>query len=796
MSPSKDLLSRPVEKRPATLSMPGRVLFLSNDAREVEAQLFEGEDLELTDELRERLRDQISTDEITPAYICYFYDETLGEFPYLGLRTTDPETGETRFPISRGSVKAGGFVCSVAGKRRGKGSSREQSPYAELMAGIRIVVAESIERIYNENCQNLGILTTTDFGVIERIRAGEPIELAEFTRGKDAITREIIEYGGLFEYNLARLQGRTSALLPASLESGPPPAGSTEAPSAAQDPDELRELRGSGGEDTDSDPVGSQVAATSQPANPAAMNEGRYVDAGSDAPTDTTDSERSGGARMTPGVAGARHPMTLAEKIFARHWVVDAASDRTGVPRVAPGDAGFFRTDIRFSHEYVTPMSAIFFEEKVGLDGKVVDPDSVLFFRDHLTFLHKAMTQERIEEGLLDVANQLEVKQREFAERQGIKLYGEQKGHRMGSEAICHSKILEEYAEPGMLIIGSDSHTPHAGAIGAVAFGVGTTAIFNSWITKDVRVQVPPSFKVVVSGTPARNVTAKDYMLEILRHPYIRDGHAIGQIIEYAGSAVEALSVDERATMTNMAAEVGAFTGIVAADEKAVEFMVEERGMERERARALCRGMVSDPGAQYVKVIEIDASTIRPMVALPGDPGNGRYIDELEGDEADGGRVRIDIAYAGSCTAGKKEDMDMYATVFLEARDRQGFGVHPDVRCYIQCGSIEVREYCDRKGYLALFEEAGAEFIEPGCGACINAGPGVTASPDEVSVSSQNRNFPGRSGPGQLYLASPYSVAASAVAGYVTDWEPGRPINRIEPRTEIPTPPATSPVGA
>jgi 3-isopropylmalate/(R)-2-methylmalate dehydratase large subunit len=342
----------------------------------------------------------------------------------------------------------------------------------------------------------------------------------------------------------------------------------------------------------------------------------------------------------------------------------------------------------------------------------------------------------------------------------------------LGSQAICHSKILEEYAEPGMLIIGTDSHTPHAGAIGAVAFGVGTTAIFNSWITKDVRVNVPPSFKVVVSGEPAANVTAKDYMLEILRHPYIRDGHAIGQIIEYAGPAVEALSIDERATMTNMAAEVGAFTGIIGADDRSVEFMVNERGMEPEKALALIEGMQSDPGAEYVKVIEIDASAIRPMAALPNDPGNGVNIDEL-GDEP----IRIDIAYAGSCTAGKKEDMDMYAAVFAEA-DAQGLAVHSDVNVFIQCGSTEVREYCREKGYLELFERMGAEFIEPGCGACIAAGPGVTSSPDQVSMSSQNRNFPGRSGPGQLYLGSPYSVAASAVAGYVTSWSPNQ---RFEP---------------
>jgi 3-isopropylmalate/(R)-2-methylmalate dehydratase large subunit len=783
----QDLLTRTIEKRPATLTFNGRILYLLDDAHRMRRQLFDGMDLEPDDEFRDLLRDQISTDEITPAYICYFYDETLGEFPYLGLRATNRETGEPEFPVTRGSVKAGGFVCSVAGKRRGKGSSREQSPYAELMAGIRLVVAESIERIYNENCQNLGILTTTDFSILDRIRAGEEIPLEVFLRGKDVITREIIEYGGLFEYNVARLQGKTTRILPGSLGGDrPSDAERVEEPAPpAHDAVELRQLRGSGedGPGVEADPAAAQLAATSQPSNPAELAEDRYADG---------EVEGSGrGAEVDQGPDGQTRPMTVAERIFSSHWVVDAAADRVGVPWVRPGEAGFFRTDIRFSHEYVTPMSAIFFEEKMGRDGKVADPESVLFFRDHLTFLHKAMTQERIEEGLLDVANQLEVKQREFAERQGIKLYGEQKGHRMGSEAICHSKILEDYAEPGMLIIGSDSHTPHAGAIGAVAFGVGTTAIFNSWITRDVRVQVPRSFKVVVNGTPPPNVTAKDYMLEILRHPYIRDGHAIGQIIEYAGSAVEALSVDERATMTNMAAEVGAFTGIVAADERTVEYLVTERGMDEARARELCRGMQSDPDAEYVKVIEIDASTIRPMVALPGDPGNGLHIDDLAGrgpGEVPGldheGRIRIDIAYAGSCTAGKKEDMDMYAAVFADARERHGLGVHPDVRCYIQCGSIEVREYCREKGYLDLFEAVGAEFIEPGCGACINAGPGVTASPDEVSISSQNRNFPGRSGPGQLFLASPYSVAASAVAGYVTHWEPGVPIEPAAPRRE------------
>ncbi|HET7584448.1 MAG TPA: aconitase family protein [Gemmatimonadaceae bacterium] len=678
----QSLLTRPVRKVPDRIRFDGRVLFLTEDPELIRRQLA-GEDLPFDPHApvgsptHPKLRDNISTDEITPAYICYYFDETLGEFPYLGLKAGD------EFPITRGSVKQGGFAVSVSGKRRGKGSSREQSPYAEMVAGIRLVVAENIERIYRENCQNLGVFTTTDFDLIERVRRGEEIPLTVFTEGEGGISRGIIEYGGLFNYNLARLQGKVTV------------------------------------------------------------------------PVVTT---------------GAR-PMTIAEKIFARHWVVDAASDRIGVPHVKPGDQGFVRTDIRFSHEYVTPMSAIFFEQLVGAGEPVNDPSSIFFFRDHLTFLDQVMRPEHIEMGLLDVANQLEAKQRTFAQEKGIKLYGELEKRlnlhgaltSSGSEAICHSKILEAHALPGQVIIGSDSHTPHAGAVGCIAFGVGTTAIFNSWITKDVRVEVPPSFRVVVRGRKPDNITAKDFMLEILRHPYIKNGDAIGQIVEYAGEAVEALSVDERATMTNMAAEVGAFTGIIAPDEKTVEYLVAQRGMAPDAARALCAGLVSDAGAEYVKVIEIDAASLRPMIALPGDPGNGMYVDELPQE------VKIDIAYAGSCTAGKKEDMDMYARVFREALER-GERVHPDVRCFIQCGSQEVYQYCRERGYDRIFSEVGATFIEPSCGACINAGPGVSRNKDEVTISAINRNFPGRSGPGQLYLASPYTVAASAIAGRIVEW--------------------------
>jgi len=460
--------------------------------------------------------------------------------------------------------------------------------------------------------------------------------------------------------------------------------------------------------------------------------------------------------------SGGARPMTLAEKIFARHMLNEKGE--AGVPSVQPGDTGFARADLRFSHEYVTPMAAIFFERYVGKDAKVNDPSTILFFRDHLTFLDEVISEEKKKLGLLDLATQLKLKQQDFAKKQGIKLHGELTD-RKGSEGICHSIVLESYALPGQLNIGSDSHTPHVGAIGCVAFGIGTTDVFNSWITKDVRVKIPESVRIIVRGKKHTNVTAKDFILKILSLDYVRSGKALAKVMEYAGEAIEALSVDERATMTNMAAEIGGFTGIVAPDEKAVDFLVARRGMDRQQAESMINGLYSDPEAQYAHVIELDAADITPMVATPGDPGNGKYIRELNTP------VPIDIAYGGTCTAGKNEDMDMYAAVLADALKR-GKRVSESVQFYIQFGSQETREYCQRRGYLDVFQKSRAIMIEPSCGACINAGPGVSTRSDQVVISAQNRNFPGRSGPGQMYLASPYTVAASAVAGYIVEYEP------------------------
>ena len=667
---AESLLERKIEKRNDMVRLKGRILFLTEDPELIRKQL-NGWDLpwDTTNPANNpKLRDDISTDEITPAHLCFYFDQTLGEIPYAGLKCGN------ELPIGRGAVKSGGFVASVSGKRRGKGSSREQSPYAEMSAGIQLVIAENIERIYKQNCQNLGVLTSTNFGLIDKVRSGEEIPLTEFTAGEDEITRQVIEYGGLFPFNVARMQKKV----------------------------------------------------------------------------------------FLPPIETKTRPMTLAEKIFARHMV--SANGNVGVPAVKPGDTGFARVDLRFSHEYVTPMAAIFYEQLVGKDVPVNDRETIKFFRDHLTFLDEVMSDEKRKMGLLDLATQLKFKQQDFAKQQGIQLHGELKD-RKGSEGICHSVMLETYALPGQVNVGSDSHTPHVGAMGCVAFGIGTTDVFNSWITKDVRVRVPESVKVIVRGRKHANVTAKDFILKILALDYVRSGKALAKVMEYAGDAIEELSVDERATMTNMAAEIGGFTGIVAPDQKVVEFLVERRGMKRAQAETLIDGLYSDPQAEYAEVIELDAAEITPMVATPGDPGNGKYVRDLNTP------VPVEIAYGGTCTAGKNEDMDMYARVLADAV-KHGKRVADSVKFYIQFGSQETREYCVRKGYLDIFEKAGARVIEPSCGACINAGPGVSTRPDQIVISAQNRNFPGRSGPGQMYLASPLTVAASAVAGYIVEYEP------------------------
>src|SRR6266545_579498 len=661
------MTTRSLAKQPDKVKFSGRILFLTEDTSLIRRQL-QGEDLE--EELAQRLSagqlplmNNISTDEITPGWVCFYYDETLGQYVYVGMRDG---------AVKKDEVKSGGFAVVVSGLSKGCGSSRETAPYAEKWAGIQLVIAQSIEKIYFQNSQNIGLLTSTDFGLIERIRRGEEIPLEEFTRGLDPISKDIVEYGGLFNYNKARVAGEVT----------PPPL----------------------------------ETAAEQP----------------------------------------QRPMTITEKIIARHAFVRAGE--IGVTAVKPGDALFAVADVRFSHEYVTPMAESLLKQSLGPEARVTEPESVFAFRDHLTFLNKVMSPKHREMGLLERAEGLATTQEDFTTKQGIRLYGE--NPEGGSEAICHNAVVEDLALPGQIVIGTDSHTCMAGVLGCFAFGVGSTDMANAWFAKDIRIKVPETISYVLKGRKRPDVAAKDVMLVILASDYMKTSKGIGKVLEFAGDDLKNWPLDERATLTNMAVEAGGTTGIIEPDEVTLEYIVRTRDLEANEVR---QGFTySDPDAEYAAVFEIDLDEIRPMVATPGDPRNGIPIDELTEE------VRIDAAYGGSCTGGKMADMDMYAEVLQNAL-AQGKRVAPGVHLYLQFGSQKIKQYAREMGYIEIFELAGAELIDPSCGACINAGPGASPTAETVTVSAQNRNFPGRSGPGKLYLASPYVVAASAIAGKIVE---------------------------
>src|SRR5712691_11803002 len=354
------MMTGSLSRQPDRIKFTGRILFLTEDISLIRRQL-QGEDLqgELTRRLQADdlpLLSNISTDEITPGWVCFYYDETLGQYVYVGMREG---------AVQKDEVRNGGFAVVVSGLSKGCGSSRETAPYAEKCAGIQLVIAQSIEKIYGQNSQNIGLLTATDFGLIERIRRGEEIPLAEFTKGLDPISKDIVAYGGLFNYNKARLAGEVS----------PPPL-------------------------------------------------------------------------ETP-VNNPQRPMTIVEKIVAKHAFVRAG--KVGVEAVKPGDSLFGIADVRFSHEYVTPMAESLLKQALGAEARLTEPESVFAFRDHLTFLSRVMPQKHREMGLLEKAEGLATTQEDFAAKQGIRLYGE--NPEGGSEAICHNAVVEDLALPGQIVI-------------------------------------------------------------------------------------------------------------------------------------------------------------------------------------------------------------------------------------------------------------------------------------------------------------------------------------------------------
>jgi len=660
---------------PTTLRFAPRILRLARDPAAIRAQL-EGaalagashEDVRREDPSPSlsaplAVRDDISTDEISPLPAMVHFDERLGRYPYTGLVTGGEQ------PIGVDAVRRAGIEVVVAGKRYGKGSSREHSVVAERSAGVRLVVAESFERIYRQNADNLGLYTSTDVGLLDRIERGEAIALEEILAGRDPLAAAILRAGGLLAYGRTRLADARAAALPDE-QHGP-------------------------------------------------------------------------------------RPRTLFEKIVERHALETA--DTPALRR--SGDTGFVQADWRFIHEYYTGMCAHMLDAAFGPALAIKDPASIVAFEDHLSYVHRSPVH--VGRGLVGDVLGMSRAHRAFVARHGplhegyirADLEAGDPGN-TGSQGISHALMAERYVLPGQLVVGTDSHTPHSGALGCVAFGVGTTDMANAFVTGAVRFTLAPVLRIECRGALAPGVTAKDLVLHLLALPALRAGAGVGKVFEFGGPAVRALGIDERATLTNMTAELGGLTGIVEPDAETVRFLKERRGIDF----ALEPWMASDPGTAYDAVIEVDASALGPRVARPGDPGDGIALADLESP------VAIDIAYGGSCTAGKREDFDHYHTVLAWAAAR-GLKVPAHVKLYLQFGTVDVRDYCEARGYLDAFAAVGAELLQPACGACANCGPGSSTEAAQVTVSAINRNFPGRSGPGKVWLASPPTVAASAIAG-------------------------------
>jgi 3-isopropylmalate/(R)-2-methylmalate dehydratase large subunit len=637
------------------ISFNGRILFLSTDPDVMDAQLA-GHDINLAE--AGPLRDDISTDEITPLPTLLNFDERLGLDAHTGYKAG------SRFPITKGLLRNGGFQVLVAGNRYGKGSSREHSPVAEYSAGIRLVIARSFERLYRQNCDSIGLITSTDFSLIDRIKAGEAIEISELTAGRDGLAATILAEGGLLAYGRKHMSGVS---------------------------------------------VGSMI------------DNGR--------------------------------PRTLVEKIMARHALRIDGMDWD----MAPGTGGFVRPDFRFIHEFYTGMAAHMLHAAFGEPLALHDPDTILCFEDHNSYAHRSPTH--VKNNLLDGIRGLSNAHREFTRRYGLTDHGYLLGEE-GSEGISHAMMAELYALPGQIIVGTDSHTTHSGALGCFAYGVGTTDMANAFMTGAVRLTAPESLLIRLEGTRRDGVTAKDIVLHLLADRRIRGGGGVGKVFEFSGPVIDDLSTDERATLTNMTAEMGGLTGIVAPDAETVRFLKERRGVDV----TLQDWMRSDDDASYTDVITVDCTTIGPMVAAPGDPGNGLPLADAPKP------VKVTIAYGGSCTAGKREDFDHYHAVLRWAADHN-LRVADGVTLYLQCGTVAVRDYCISKGYFDTFRQVGAEILQPACGACGQCGPGVSVDPEQVTVSAINRNFPGRTGPGAVWLASPPTVAASAIAGELLSFE-------------------------
>ncbi|WP_315874718.1 aconitase/3-isopropylmalate dehydratase large subunit family protein [Thermocoleostomius sinensis] len=442
--------------------------------------------------------------------------------------------------------------------------------------------------------------------------------------------------------------------------------------------------------------------------------------------------QRRRGQQVVPPSQTKPRPMTMAEKMLAR---------ASGNAYVQPGEVVFVKVDLAMSHDAIAATVGELFYQEFGIDARVWQPDRVVFVADHFIQINDIRSDSR--------ATQMHQQMVQFAQKQGCQLFDVvSPGDAAG---ICHVLLPEQgLVRPGMVIAGTDSHSCTYGAFGSFATGVGTTDMANLLAMGDLWLRVPATLLFELSGTLSPHLSAKDIMLFILGQ--IGCDGAAGKVMEFCGSIIDQLPIDERMTLANMAIECGAVCGLLPVDDSTRQYL--RRHMDN--ATEL-EPVTSDPGADYERVYCFDLSQLQPQVARPPKP------DQV-GSVSDIGDVAITRAFIGSCTGGKLFDLAQAAAVL------KGQHVAPGVSLFVVPASQAIRQQAEALGYLNILEQAGAHILKTGCGACINAGMGILGA-NEVGIYATNRNFKGRSGhpTGQNYLASPRTVAISAIHGKISD---------------------------
>ena len=457
---------------------------------------------------------------------------------------------------------------------------------------------------------------------------------------------------------------------------------------------------------------------------------------------------------------------TLFEKVWERHEVVPETPDTPAILYV----------DLHLTHEVTSPQAFSVLRSR-GL--KVRRPDRTVVTMDHSTPTDTAQVFGGKPIALESAANQVRQLEKNCAEF-GLELIGLQDPRR----GIVHIIGPELGAtQPGKTIVCGDSHTSTHGAFGALAFGIGTTEVGYVLATQCLLQRKPKTLAIEVSGRLPGGVTAKDLVLEIIGRIGVNGG--TGHVIEYRGPAIEALSMDERMTVCNMSIEAGARAGMVAPDETTFAYLEGRphapKGADWDRALAEWRGLQTDPGARYDRTVEIDASSLEPMISYGTNPGMvapiGGRVPERAGDavyaraleymglapgEKLGGRP-VQVVFIGSCTNARLSDLELAASVF------RGRKVAPGVRALVVPGSQQIKREAEARGLAKVFTDAGAEWRESGCSMCLGMN-GDTVDAGLYCVSTSNRNFEGRQGAGaRTLLASPATAAAAAVTGRITD---------------------------